>query len=115
MGFIPCGKENTEGDFLSRSIREIVSRKERKGLAKDANLLCGLGVSFAPFAGNFRRNSFSARNQRGDRVRCAREYWHAKMIIISVRYTLHYNTEAPSKRSLAELGSVRLPLLRETP
>jgi len=37
---------------------EIVSRKGRKGLAKDAKdgvLFCGLGVSLAPFAGNFRR------------------------------------------------------------
>ena len=38
---------------------EIVSRKGHKGLAKGAKLegiaLCGLGVSLALFAGNFRR------------------------------------------------------------
>ncbi|MFM9951306.1 MAG: hypothetical protein ACKV1O_25450 [Saprospiraceae bacterium] len=41
------------------AFRAIFSRKGRKGLAEDAKpkgaTLCGLGVSFAPFAGNFRR------------------------------------------------------------
>jgi len=43
------------GVYLMRSLRLKISRKERKGLAKDAKygvLLCVLSVSFAPFAGN---------------------------------------------------------------
>ncbi len=48
-------------------LREIVSRKGRKDLAKDAKedvLLCGLDISFAPFAGNFRHKEYAVGTNR---------------------------------------------------